>query len=134
MSSFHRKQKNISKLSELDLETGASYETSWHYRYKDNNEIYVGGIAGELNEGDMIIVFSQYGEVTDITMPWNEQGDKHKGFCLLKYRDPRSCVLAIDNLNGIELNGRMLVVDHSEKEMEKEIEEKYGKTSIKRPS
>ncbi|EDR21934.1 U2 snRNP component IST3, putative [Entamoeba dispar SAW760] len=133
MSSYQRRQKNISKLSEQDLEYSCKYEDSWHYKYKNNNEIYIGGIANELNEGDIIIVFSQFGEVIDINMPWNNDEDEHKGFCFLKYKDPRSCVLAIDNFNGIELNGRRLTVDHSESQEQKNIDQTIGKFISQKP-
>ena len=110
MSSYQRKQKNITNLSEQDLHNQTiSYESSWHYRYRDNNEIYIGGIASELNEGDIIVVFSQYGQVTDIYMPWNKDHSQHNGYCFLTYLDPKSCVLAIDNFNGIDLNGKTLL-------------------------
>ena len=76
---------------------------------------FIEKISKELNEGDIIVVFSQYGEVIDIEMPWNEDGNEHFGYCLLTYKDPRSCVLAIDNFNGIELNGNILLINHSKK-------------------
>ncbi|KAL7720715.1 U2 snRNP component IST3 [Entamoeba marina] len=134
MSSYQRRQKNIQRLSDQDLKFGADEENSWHYRYRDNNEIYIGGIADELNEGDMIVVFSQYGEVIDIMMPWNKDGDQHKGFCLLKYKNPKSCALAIDNFNGIELNGKTLLVDHSESNEAHKLDEKLGNFMPKPPS
>ncbi|ELP83929.1 U2 snRNP component IST3, putative [Entamoeba invadens IP1] len=133
MSNFQKRQQNIQRLSEQDLEFSSTYESSWHYRYKENREIYIGGIAPELNEGDIIVVFSQYGEVIDIHMPWDSEGDRHKGFCLLTYKNPKSCVLAVDNLNGIVLNEKMLIVDHSEGEVQKHIDEKYGKYNGRRP-
>ena len=135
MASFRRRQQNITRLSEQELALASTYESSWHYRYRSNDEIYVGGIADELNEGDMIVVFSQYGRIVDIHMPWNADGDEHQGWCFLKYEDPRSCVLAVDNLNGIELNGKTLLwvsrvltprVDHSESNEQRLFNEKWG--------
>jgi len=37
---------------------------------------------------------------------------KSKGFCFLAFEDQRSTILAVDNLNGQEVCGRTLRVDH----------------------
>ena len=84
-----------------------------HDDFKDSAYIYVGGIPYELTEGDIICVFSQYGEILDMNMPRDGETGKPKGFCFLKYDDQRSTVLAVDNFNGATLLGRTLRVDHS---------------------
>lgn len=86
---------------------------SRHDDFKDSAYIYVGGIPYELTEGDIICVFSQYGEILDMNMPRDGETGKPKGFCFLKYDDQRSTVLAVDNFNGATLLGRTLRVDHS---------------------
>ena len=48
MSSFRRRQQNVARLSAQDLALGGAYEASWHYRYRENDEVYVGGVADEL--------------------------------------------------------------------------------------
>ena len=45
-------------------------------------------------------------------MARDQKTGKSKGFAFLAYEDQRSTVLAVDNLNGIELCGRMILVDH----------------------
>ena len=121
MSSYKRKIQQINENNQRDLQYQRTYEESWHWKYRNNNEIYISGIAKELNEGDIIVVFSQYGEVIDIEMPWNESNTEHLGYCLLTYKDPKSCVLAIDNFNGIELNGNYLLVNHSKRFEERQF-------------
>ena len=123
MSSFRNRIRQIENQNEQDLKYNRTYEESWHWKYRENNEIYISGISKELNEGDIIVVFSQYGEVIDIEMPWNEDGNEHFGYCLLTYKDPRSCVLAIDNFNGIELNGSILLINHSKKFEERKFQQ-----------
>ena len=71
MSSYKRKIQQINENNQRDLQYQRTYEESWHWKYRNNNEIYISGIAKELNEGDIIVVFSQYGEVIDIEMPRN---------------------------------------------------------------
>ena len=65
-----------------------------------------------MNEGDIVIVFSQYGEVVDCRLARDQKTGQSKGFAFLAYEDQRSTVLAVDNLNGIDLCGRMISVDH----------------------
>ena len=43
----------------------------------------------------------------------DQETGKSKGFCFLKYDDQQSTVLAVDNMNGANLLGRTLRVDHS---------------------
>ena len=41
-------------------------KASWHDRYKHSAYVFAGGLAYELTEGDLLAVFSQYGEVVDV--------------------------------------------------------------------
>lgn len=102
--------KNVKKLSELELKR--NQKTSWHDQYKDSAWIFVGGLPYDLTEGDVICVFSQYGEVVNLNLVRDKATGKSKGFCFLCYEDQRSTVLAVDNLNGIKLLGRTIRVDH----------------------
>ena len=45
------------------LSQGISSEASWHAKFANSSYIYAGGFAYELTEGDIIAVFSQFGEV-----------------------------------------------------------------------
>jgi len=48
----------------------------------------------------------------DLNYVRDRQTGKPKGFAFLGYEDQRSTVLAVDNMNGYELVGRTLRVDH----------------------
>ncbi|RWS21570.1 RNA-binding motif protein: X-linked 2-like protein [Leptotrombidium deliense] len=104
--------KNIKKLSEAELKLGIAEKNSWHNMYKDSAWIFIGGLNFELCEGDIICVFSQYGEVVNINLIRDKKTGKSKGYCFLCYEDQRSTNLAVDNLNGIKLTGRIIRVDH----------------------
>ncbi|XP_049534935.1 RNA-binding motif protein, X-linked 2 isoform X2 [Anopheles darlingi] len=56
--------KNVQKLSDQDLKLGG--KNSWHDQYRDSAWIFVGGLPYDLTEGDVICVFSQYGEIPSI--------------------------------------------------------------------
>lgn len=102
--------KNVTKLSEQELRNTS--QTSWHDQYKDSAWIFVGGLPYDLTEGDIICIFSQYGEVVNINLIRAKDTGKSKGFCFLCYEDQRSTILAVDNLNGIKILTRTIRVDH----------------------
>ncbi|XP_034934195.1 RNA-binding motif protein, X-linked 2 [Chelonus insularis] len=102
--------KNITKLGEQELVRGGT--TSWHDEYKDSAWIFIGGLPYDLTEGDIITVFSQYGEPVNINLIRDKDTGKSKGYGFLCYKDQRSTILAVDNLNGIKLLGRIIRVDH----------------------
>jgi len=102
--------REINKINERELDLGTT--GSWHDDYKDSAYIFVGGLHQELTEGDVIAIFSQYGEVMDVNLPRDKNTGKTRGFGFLMYEDQRSTVLAVDNLNGAKVLERTLRVDH----------------------
>jgi RNA-binding motif X-linked protein 2 len=59
----------------------------------------------------------------NLDMPRDKQTGKTRGFAFLQYEDQRSTVLAVDNLNGAKVLGRVLRVDHTHKPKPKKDEE-----------
>lgn len=53
----------------------------------------------------------------------DKQSGKSKGFAFLKYEDQRSTDLAVDNLGGATIMGRVLKVDHTRYKRKDEEEE-----------
>ncbi|TSP68519.1 RNA-binding motif protein, X-linked 2 [Bagarius yarrelli] len=106
------KVKLINELNEREAHLGIKDSVSWHAEYKDSAWIFIGGFPYELTEGDIICVFSQYGEIANINLVRDKKTGKSKGFCFLCYEDQRSTILAVDNFNGIKIKGRTLRVDH----------------------
>ncbi|EAN33482.2 RNA-binding motif protein X-linked 2 [Theileria parva strain Muguga] len=102
----------IHRLSELELKKGIIGEGSWHNQYKDSCYIFIGGLDHRMTEGDIIIVFSQFGEPIDINLKRDKDTGKSLGYCFLGYKDQRSTILAVDNFNGSTLLGRRIRVDH----------------------
>ena len=114
--------KQINQINQKELISNTSYKSSWHYDYRDTNYLYIGNIPFNLTEKDIIKIFSQYGIPTHINLIKDKDKDKnkqetekkyHRGFGFLKYSNFKSCILAIDNFNGIKLGDRYLKVDHN---------------------
>lgn len=91
----------------------SSPNASWHVDYRDTAFIYFGGLPFELSEGDVITIFSQYGEPVFLKLARDRETGKSRGFGWLKYEDQRSTDLAVDNLGGATIGGRMVSVDHA---------------------
>ncbi|XP_054978977.1 RNA-binding motif protein, X-linked 2-like [Sorex araneus] len=106
------KVKLINELNEREVQLGVAEKVSWHSEYKDSAWIFLGGLPYELTEGDVICVFSQYGEIVNINLVRDKKTGKSKGFGFLCYEDQRSTILAVDNFNGIKIKGRTIRVDH----------------------
>ncbi|KAF2492720.1 hypothetical protein BU16DRAFT_529008 [Lophium mytilinum] len=117
--------RQIQDLNKRELESAVSTEGSWHTDYRDTAYIYIGGLPFDFTEGDVITVFSQFGEPVYINMVRDKETGKSKGFAFLKYEDQRSTDLAVDNLGGATVLGRVLKVDHTRykrKEGEEEVD------------
>jgi RNA recognition motif-containing protein len=71
------------------------------------------------DQGDIIAIFSQYGEIVDL--------DKKEHFAFLCYENQKSTILAVDNLNGIKVDGRHIKVDHARYQVKKEDIDKQKK-------
>ncbi|KXL48397.1 MAG: hypothetical protein FE78DRAFT_142055 [Acidomyces sp. 'richmondensis'] len=115
--------RQVARLNDIELQKCVPPNASWHTDYRDTAYIYIGGLPFELSEGDVLTIFSQYGNPVHINLVRDKETGKSKGFCFLKYEDQRSCDLAVDNLSGAQVLGRMLSVDHTRYKMkEGEVE------------
>ncbi|QPG96769.1 hypothetical protein C2857_005222 [Epichloe festucae Fl1] len=107
------KIKAIQDLNKKEIENGITPEGSWHVDYRDTAYIYFGGLPYEMTEGDVITIFSQFGEPTFLKLARDKETGKSKGFGWLQYEDQRSTDLAVDNLGGADVGGRIISVDHA---------------------
>ncbi|GAB4824517.1 hypothetical protein Ancab_007393 [Ancistrocladus abbreviatus] len=115
--------KRIQKINSKEADLGISEEASWHAKYKDSAYVFVGGVPYDLTEGDLLAVFAQYGEIVDVNLVRDKGTGKSKGFAFIAYEDQRSTNLAVDNLNGAQILGRIIRVDHVNDYKRKEEED-----------
>ncbi|KLJ13126.1 hypothetical protein EMPG_11909 [Blastomyces silverae] len=104
--------RQVQELNKTELENVVPPEASWHADYRDTAYIYIGSLPYDLSEGDILTIFSQYGEPVHLNLVRDKETGKSKGFAFLKYEDQRSTDLAVDNLGGATVLGRMIRVDH----------------------
>lgn len=112
-STLMNKVVAVQKLNEQELQLGiAGTPASWHQQYVDSAIIYIGGLSKSATEQQILSIFEQYGTIVHVNLIRDAATGESKGFAFAQYVDPKSAVLAIDNLNGIELDGRTVRVDH----------------------
>jgi RNA-binding motif X-linked protein 2 len=95
--------KEIDRINQLEIEKGLTGSASWHDAYKHSAYIFIGSLPYELTEGDVLTIFSQYGEIADINLVRDKETGKSKGYAFIGYEDQKSTVLAVDNFNGIKV-------------------------------
>lgn len=121
--------REIQSLNKRELENNVSIGGSWHRDFDDTAYIYIGGLPFDLSEGDVIAIFSQYGEPVYVNLVRDKETGKSKGFAFLKYEDQRSTDLAVDNLGGAVILGRTLKVDHTRYKRKDNEEEEEARTA-----
>jgi RNA-binding motif X-linked protein 2 len=104
--------KNTQKATLSEVRQGLSDSASWHAKFANSAYVFAGGLSFDLTEGDVLAVFSQYGEIVDVNLVRHEETGKSRGFAFVCYEDQRSTVLAVDNLNGATVLGRTIRVEH----------------------
>ena len=106
--------KAIQKLNEEELRLGITGKASWHSDYESSAYVYVGGLPFAMNEGDLVSVFSQCGEIVDCNLMRDTDTGKSRGFAFIGYADQRSTILAVDNFNAAEICGRVITISPTE--------------------
>ena len=104
--------RNTQKATLKERDLGLTEGASWHEGFKHSAYVYVGGLDYELTEGDLLAVFAQYGEVVDVNLIKDKSTGKSRGFAFLAYENQKSTILAVDNLSGARVAGRVIRVEH----------------------
>ena len=74
--------------------------------------LYVGDISWETTEEDLQNAFARYGEVLGCRIITERSSGRSRGYGFVEVREEDVQVM-MDNLNGIELDGRRLVVNEA---------------------
>lgn len=86
--------KEIERINAREAQLGITGDASWHAAYKDSAYVFVSGLDFDMTEGDIICVFSQFGEIVDVNLVRDKKTGKSRGFCFLAFEDQRSTILA----------------------------------------
>jgi len=76
-------------------------------------ELYVGSLPWSATEEELKKLFSEFGEVTKVFIPWDRANERGRGYGFVTMVDSEAAAKAIGGLDGTELRGRTLRVSKS---------------------
>lgn len=79
--------------------------------------IFIGNIPFDIAEEQVIDIFKEVGPVQSFRLMFDRETGRSRGFAFCEYGDYETAASAIRNLNGYEINGRVLKVDRADNEM-----------------
>ena len=77
------------------------------------HDIFVGNLAFNTTEEQLMQAFSEIGRVLNVRMVTDQETGKPRGFAFVEFEDPQVALSAIRNMTDYELNGRRLRVNFS---------------------
>jgi RNA recognition motif-containing protein len=84
------------------------------HQAKNNSRIYIGSLSWDVDEQGVREIFSSFGSIRAVQMAVDPTGqNKHRGYCFVEYEEEKSANDAISAMNGFELMGRQLKVNHA---------------------
>ncbi|KAK6921885.1 RNA recognition motif domain [Dillenia turbinata] len=83
------------------------------YNQVQKNTLYVGGLAEEVSESILHAAFIPFGEIKDVKTPLDQATQKHRSFGFVTFLEKEDALAAMDNMDGAELYGRVLTVNHA---------------------
>jgi cold-inducible RNA-binding protein len=77
----------------------------------NNKKLFVGNLPYGTSEDQLRELFSQYGELSAVTLIVDKMTGRSKGFAFVEFTDEAAAAQAVEAVNGFELDGRALVVN-----------------------
>ena len=75
--------------------------------------LYVGGLPYHTTEHDLIDLFEQVGQVTEVSVITDRDTGRSKGFGFVEMSDEQAARTAIERLNGTLLGNRTITVNEA---------------------
>lgn len=76
-------------------------------------KLFVGGISWNTSEASLREAFEQFGEVVEATIVMDRDTGRSRGFGFVAFSEEADALKAMEQLNGTELDGRSIRVDHA---------------------
>jgi len=89
--------------------------------------IYVGNVAYGLSDEDLKEAFEAYGTVESARVIKDRETDRSKGFGFVEMPEDDEARAAIDALNGVEIQGRAVIVNQARPREERPSSGGYNK-------
>ena len=78
-----------------------------------NSKLYVGNMSFKTTEVDLRDAFGQFGSITDVYIANDRETGRPRGFAFVTFNNDTESKLAIEKMNGADLDGRALTVNEA---------------------
>ena len=78
-----------------------------------NSKLYVGNLSFKTTEADLRDTFGQFGSVTDVYLANDRETGRPRGFAFVTFSTDTESKLAVEKMNGTDLDGRQLTVNEA---------------------
>jgi len=95
--------------------------------------VFIKNFGDELDEEKLFCLCEKFGKITSHMIMMSDDGNK-KGFGFVAFEAPEAAEACVDELNGLEVNGRSLYVGRAQKKAERqqELKKKFEMLKIER--
>ena len=77
------------------------------------NKLYVGNLSFKTTEDQLAQLFSEFGTVRNAELILDRETGRPRGFAFVTLGTPEEAKLAIEKMNGTDLDGRQLTVNEA---------------------
>jgi polyadenylate-binding protein len=92
--------------------------------------VYIKNVNEEYDEAKLTEMFEKYGKISSVKIMKSEEG-KSKGFGFVSFDTPEEAQVAVDDLNGKDLEGKTLYCGRAQKKAERQAELKKKFDALK---
>jgi cold-inducible RNA-binding protein len=78
-----------------------------------NSKLYVGNMSFKTTEAELRDAFGQFGTVTDVYIASDRETGRPRGFAFVTFSTDTEAKLAVEKMNGVDLDGRQLTVNEA---------------------
>ena len=78
-----------------------------------NSKLYVGNLSFETTEDSLRTAFAAFGTVTDVYVANDRETGRPRGFAFVTFGTEAESKLAVEKMNGADLDGRALKVNEA---------------------
>ena len=78
-----------------------------------SSKLFVGGLAWTTTEESLKSHFGAFGDLVEAKVITDRETGRSRGFGFVTFEEADSAAKALENLNGSELDGRTIRVDHA---------------------
>merc|ERR1712131_381082 len=89
---------------------------------KKFTNVYIKNFGDDLTDDKLKEMFNKFGKITSYKVVMADDAGKTKGFGFVSFEDSESAEKAVEELNGQEINGKMLYVGRAQKKAERQAE------------